>query len=78
MPLENDAVLVGRPTFDESGLARTSCFWRMKNLVRVSNPDESLQKKPVRNLRANITVLSRTVAFQKVLALPAIIFDLDR
>jgi hypothetical protein len=70
--------LVGRPTFGESGLARTSRFCRMKNLVRMSNSDESLQKKPVRNLRANITVFSGTVSFQKVLALPAIIFDLDR
>lgn len=51
---------------------------RLKDLISVSYLNEALQQKPIRNLRAHVTVLARAVPFEKVFALPSIILYLDR
>src|SRR5256712_5282490 len=49
---------------------------RLKNLIRVSDLHQTLQQQSIRHLCANITVFTRAVALQEILALPSIIFDL--
>lgn len=49
----------------------------MENLVSMSDFDQSFQKETVCYFGANVTVLSRAVAFQKILAFPSIVFDFD-
>jgi len=48
----------------------------LKNLIRVSDLDKTLQQQSVRHLRADVTVFARAIALQEILALPSIIFDL--
>src|SRR2546422_11427791 len=48
----------------------------LKNLIRVSDLHQTLQQQSIRHLCANITVFTRAVALQEILALPSIIFDL--
>jgi len=43
----------------------------------VSDLDQPFEEEPIRYLRADITVFTRTIPFQKVLALPSIILDLN-
>lgn len=40
--------------------------------------EKPLQQETIRHFRAHITVLPRTVALQKILALPSIVLNLDR
>src|SRR5213080_758236 len=56
--------------------ARSSRLLGLKNLIRVSDLHQTLQQQSIRHLCANITVFTRAVALQEILALPSIIFDL--
>ena len=57
-------------------VARSWGLLGLKNFIRVSDLDQSLQQQSIRHLRADVTIFPGTVAFQEVLALPAIVFDL--
>src|SRR3989441_13330295 len=57
-------------------VAWSSRLLGLKNLIRVSDLHQTLQQQSIRHLCANITVFTRAVALQEILALPSIIFDL--
>jgi hypothetical protein len=48
-----------------------------QNLVCVSDLHKPLKQEPVSDFRADIAVFSRTIPFQKILALPSVILDLN-
>jgi hypothetical protein len=52
-----------------------SLLW-LKNLIRVSDLDQTLQQQSIRHLCADVTIFAWTIALQEILALPPIIFDL--
>ena len=49
-----------------------------QHFIRVSDLYEAFQEKPVGYFGAYVTILTRTVSFQKVLALPTIVLDFNR
>ena len=61
-----------------SGLARS---WRglnwFQHFIGMSDLYEALQKKPIGHLGAYVAILSGTIPFQKVLALPTIVLDFN-
>ena len=50
----------------------------LKDLIRVSDLNQTLQQQPISHLGADIAVFTRTIALEEILTLPAIIFDLHR
>jgi len=48
-----------------------------QDFVRVSDLDKPLEEEPIRYLRTDITVLTRTIPLEKVLTFPAIILYLN-
>jgi hypothetical protein len=49
----------------------------MQNLVGVGYFDQTLQEQTISHFGTNITVFSGTVSFEKILALPSIVFDFN-
>ena len=49
----------------------------LQDFVRVSDLDQPPKEEPIRYLRADVTVLTGTIPFEKVLTLPAIILYLN-
>ena len=49
----------------------------MENLVRVCYLDKALQEETIGHFCAKVAVFSGTVAFEKILALPSIVFDFN-
>jgi hypothetical protein len=51
---------------------------RLQNLIRVSYLDKTLQQEPIGYLCTDVAVFARAIPFEKVFALPTIVFDLNR
>ncbi len=50
----------------------------MQNLISMSYLDKTLQQEPIGYLCADVAVFAWAIPFEKVFALPTIVFDLNR